>query len=87
MKYYWFNKICCVPGCGNTSTEGKGCVKEYFDLPAEPQARAKWLKAVLTKDGENLKVCEDHFKVNYYCQMKMSVRMVTKHMSSVKTII
>lgn len=62
MKYYWFNKICCVPGCGNTSTEGKGCVKEYFDLPAEPQARAKWLKAVLTKDGENLKVCEDHFK-------------------------
>ncbi|XP_066141942.1 uncharacterized protein [Euwallacea fornicatus] len=62
MKYYWFNKICCVPGCGNTSTEGGGCSKEYFDFPAEPQARAKWLSAVCTHDREDLKVCEDHFK-------------------------
>jgi len=62
MKFYWFNKHCCVPECFNSSTEGEGCFKEYFDLPAEPQARSKWLKAVFVEDGENLKVCEEHFK-------------------------
>ncbi|ERL92072.1 uncharacterized protein LOC109540226 isoform X1 [Dendroctonus ponderosae] len=62
MKHYWFNKRCCVPECLNLSTEGEGCFKEYFDLPAEPQARRKWLYAILTEDGDDLKVCEDHFK-------------------------
>lgn len=66
MKCYWFNKLCCVPECFNSSTEGEGCFKEYFDLPAESQARLKWLTAILTEDGEDLKVCEDHFKVNLY---------------------
>ncbi|XP_076259483.1 uncharacterized protein LOC143195870 [Rhynchophorus ferrugineus] len=61
MKDYWFNKKCCVPDCTNCSTMGEGCFKEYFDLPAELRARTRWLKAILAEDGDNLKVCEDHF--------------------------
>ncbi|XP_030763931.1 uncharacterized protein LOC115888363 isoform X2 [Sitophilus oryzae] len=60
--FYWFNKKCCVPECFNCSTMGDGCLKEYFDLPAESQARTRWLQIILREDGENLTVCEDHFK-------------------------
>ncbi|CAG9766874.1 unnamed protein product [Ceutorhynchus assimilis] len=61
-QLYWFNKRCSVPDCSNSSTEGPGVNKEYFDLPAEPQARKRWLNAILIEDGDDLKICEDHFQ-------------------------
>ncbi|KAL1490606.1 hypothetical protein ABEB36_013270 [Hypothenemus hampei] len=83
MKLYWFNKICCVPGCTNSSTEGEGCFKEYFDLPAEPTARGRWLKAVLVEDNENLKVCEDHFKVQIIYVLTIKLLVLTSILSNI----
>ncbi|XP_060535277.1 uncharacterized protein LOC132707434 [Cylas formicarius] len=63
MKFYWLTKKCFVPECTSAFVAGNECVKEFFGLPADCATKLKWLNAILVRDSAELKVCEEHFRV------------------------